>query len=215
MRAFQLTPGGFYSILDSDEREILVRLVEDVIALICGDEDHEPGIPPPVPHDPIAHLDFEPSKFEDDDGDRAVEHDDFMDPALARIFPPMSLADPVLAKEMRSLTFTDLRREKLANLRALATSLAIGDRVTVPTRAVEPWLSAITDVRLVLASRLGIESDKDAERVYDLAVSSASGERPATSEDDEFEAALASLYSGISWWQESLLAAVSGRQRPH
>ena len=60
------------------------------------------------------------------------------------------------------------------------------------------WAGALTDIRLVLAQRLGVE---DAEDASDL-------EAVATSGTDEVSRALASLYLALSWLQESLLEAM-------
>lgn len=59
----------------------------------------------------------------------------------------------------------------------------------------------------MLASRLGIEDDADSERFHAIAVAAT---RQAAPEADERTTALAALYSGLTWWQESLLLAVTG-----
>lgn len=216
MRAFVSAPGGYVSRLDDAERAIIGRLAADVAALIADEDDY---VPPPIidkgptPHvdassdeDLIAHLDFDPDAPSGDE-----EYID-LDPALSRVFPPMSLTDPELAGELRSLTMDDIRQSKLANLHAVVAALkASRGRILVRPDEVGTWLTALTDMRLVLASRLGINDDDDAERVHDLAVAAVEDPKPAANADDEFELALASLYSGVTWWQESLLQAVAGR----
>lgn len=205
MYGFHPVEGGFSSRLSEDERSILLRLVQDVAALIA-DQD-EPPEPPEAPEpngDPIAHLDFDLPEPEEDHLD--------LDPALERVFPPMSLSDPELAAELRGLTLDSLRRGKLANLWLVAGSLsAPGPSVHVATEDVAGWLAALTDLRLVLASRLEIDDDESAEEVYVLAVSASGDSGPAESGDEDMRLALASLFSGVTWWQESLLAAVSRR----
>ncbi|WP_454300183.1 DUF2017 family protein [Salana multivorans] len=57
------------------------------------------------------------------------------------------------------------------------------------------WAGALTDVRLVLAERLGIEDEEDAARL----------DQVARTAPDEVSRALASLYLALSWLQESLL----------
>lgn len=200
MHGFVAVPDGYASRLDAMEREILARVIDDVTVLIADDTEREDATEDGE-EDPIGHLDFDPTPPGD-----AVQ----LDPALARVFPPMSLTDPELAGEMRSLTMDELRRAKLANLDVVAASLRAGvETVRVSTDEVPKWLAALTDVRLVLAARLGIESDADSQRVYDLAVSATADEAMSESLDREMELALASLYSGLTWWQESLLSAVS------
>lgn len=208
MFGFVATPQGYTSRLDDMERGILLRLVGDIAALIDEEHDDEDraGEPPDGIDDPIAHLDFEPS----DSRDATHDEHELVDPALSRLFPPMSVSDPALADEMRSLTVEDLRRSKVANLDLVRDALAHGAAaVTVRSGEEAQWLAALTDIRLVLAARLGIENDDDSRQVYDLAVAATQDESPAASHDDEMRMAMASLYSGITWWQESLLRAVT------
>jgi hypothetical protein len=199
MFAFTATTAGYASRLDTSERSVLTRVVEDV-AILVADGEEERG----DDDDPIAHLDFEPAgPGERPDGD----------PALARLFPPMSVSDPDLAAEMRGLTVDEVRRSKLANLAVVARTLATGAETVLVRRGEElQWLAALTDVRLVLGSRLGIDDDADSRRVHDLAVASARDES-GSGGDDERLVALASLYAGLTWWQESLLLAVTRDRR--
>lgn len=193
MFAFTVTSAGFASRVDASERTLLARLVRDVRELVAGSE----RATPPGDDDPIAHLDFDPDQRETPS-----------DPALARLFAPMSTSDPDLADELRGLTADELRRSKLANLDLLARSLAAGAETVLVRRGEEQqWLAALTDIRLVLASRLGIEDDADSERFHAIAVAAT---RQAAPEADERTTALAALYSGLTWWQESLLLAVTG-----
>ncbi len=201
MFAFTVTPAGYVSRIDEEECAILLRLVQDVAALLR----RLPGGPgqPVDSRDPIAHLDFDP------DSVRAAAVTNISDPALSRLFPPMSTTDPDLAEEMRILTVDELRQEKLGNLASVeADLLACAGTVTVAVGAEARWLAALTDLRLVLASRLGIEDDDDAEAVHDLALAAVTG---AEDQEDAGRSALAALYSGVTWWQESLLRAVTVR----
>lgn len=205
MYGFHPIPGGFASRVSEEERNILLRLVLDVAALIADEDEAPPPPPAPCPNgDPIAHLDFDLETADDDHLD--------LDPALERIFPPMSVSDPELAKELRTLTLGDLRRGKIANLWMIVQCLRVAqEAVIVNTEQVAGWLSALTDLRLVLASRLGIDDDESAEKVHALAVT-ATSEAEAESGEDDLRLALASLYSGVTWWQESLLSAISRRK---
>lgn len=136
-----------------------------------------------------------------------------VDPALYRVFPPASLEDPELAEELRKLTYPDLARTKLKSLEIVARELRGEGSVVVPADAVDDWLRALNDVRLVLAERLGISDDADAERFYQMALAATKSSEPAESCGDENILAMASLYAGISWWQGSLLESlVSGAE---
>ena len=205
MYAFHPAPGGYLSVVSADERSILIRLVLDVAALIADEDEAPPRPEPPMASDdPIAHLDFDVAEPDEDHLD--------LDPALERVFPPMSVSDPELAQELRGLTLPDLRRTKIANLWMVVESLQNGeDGVHVAEDQTRGWRSALTDLRLVLASRLNIDDDESAEKVYELAVR-AGDSTPAETDDDDMQLALASLYSGVTWWQESLLSAMSPRE---
>ena len=112
------------------------------------------------------------------------------------------------------LTVDEVRRSKLANLATIGRELAEGsETVTVRRGEERRWLTGLTDVRLVLGARLGIEDDADSRRVHDLAVTATQDSSAAQSRADEVRMAMASLYSGLAWWQESLLAAVTRDQR--
>lgn len=144
---------------------------------------------------------------ENNRGTRAV-----IDPALVRVFPPASLEDPDLAVELRNLTYHELASTKLRSLHVVATELRReGDAVVIPKEAVNDWLRALNDVRLVLSERLGISDDADAERFYQMALAATQGEESADSCADENTLAMASLYAGISWWQGSLLESLGLR----
>ena len=58
----------------------------------------------------------------------------------------------------------------------------------------QAWLRSLTDVRLSLAVRLGIEDEEDAERV--------------AQSEDEAVAAMSDIYDWLGWVQESLVAAL-------
>jgi hypothetical protein len=238
VHAFLPVPGGYASRLDDVERTIIARLVRDTAELLGtrfddGDTGAAPGRAPgdhggtgaapgraPGDHsggDPgsrhaagddavLAALDFEPAS------DRAPDAPS--DPALARLLPPMSHDDPALSAELRALTEHSLRAGKVSRLevvwRELAEPAVRPDAVVVHAGQEGRWLAALTDVRLVLASRLGISDEADAERVYDRA----QGEGAAPDdEDDEVTDALATMYAALTWWQESLLEAMSRTRR--
>ncbi|WP_305002747.1 DUF2017 family protein [Salinibacterium soli] len=85
---------------------------------------------------------------------------DDSDPALARLVPDAYRDDPEAASEFRRLMADELVGRKEANARALRDSLAEG-RVRLSPAQVQSWLRSLTDLRLVIASRLGIENDDD------------------------------------------------------
>jgi hypothetical protein len=82
------------------------------------------------------------------------------DPALARLLPDAYSADPTASAEHRRLTESGLLERKLANARTVLATLARRNSQLSADDA-QAWLRTLTDLRLTLASRLGIESDQD------------------------------------------------------
>lgn len=129
------------------------------------------------------------------------------DPALARLLPSASRDDEELAAEFRRLTEQDLRETKTANLRLVWTGLrGRAGLLRIRTADAPRWAAALSDVRLVLANRLGIEDDDAAEEVYAVAMRD---DAPTTDGgSDEVRAAMATLYAALTWLQESLVDAL-------
>ena len=93
-----------------------------------------------------------------DDGDLAG------DPALARLFPNAYPDDEEAAAEFRRYTRDGLVERKAANSGRISAALMASsddERVTVARDDAEHWLPTLTDLRLVLAERLGIHRDSD------------------------------------------------------
>ncbi|MET1044556.1 MAG: DUF2017 domain-containing protein [Microbacteriaceae bacterium] len=95
-----------------------------------------------------------------------VDSADHRDPALARLLPDAYRDDPVAAAEFRRLTARDLAARKAAGIRLIGTMLSESDngRIVVTEAQAHDWMRALTDIRLVIASRLGIEEDGDEGR---------------------------------------------------
>lgn len=187
MKGFSRRRGVYVATLDRTERTILSRVVADT-ALLLGvrlDVERAEG-----DTDPLAAHAWSAEGLEEPS-----------DPALARLLPSASEDDGV-ASEFRRLTEGDLRAQKVERLRMVwGALLAPGEKIEVqPERAMD-WAAALTDVRLVLAERLDIQTDEDAEAVY-----KAANRRRA--EDDDVRAALGSLYMVLTWLQESLMSVM-------
>lgn len=82
------------------------------------------------------------------------------DPALARLLPDAYRDDPEAASEYRRLTETSMVERKIVSARGLVESLGEGD-VRLDRDGAQLWLRAINDLRLIIASRLGIVEDDD------------------------------------------------------
>ena len=88
------------------------------------------------------------------------------DPAVARLLPDASRDDPELAESFRRLTEEDLRERKRDALGLAAAALRRAAPVVLGRREAQALLKGLTDVRLVLAERLGIATDEDAEFLH-------------------------------------------------
>ncbi len=107
------------------------------------------------------------------------------DPAVARLFPDAySAADADLADEYRRLMTDDLRERHRSALETLAAG-AHAERVD--EGELYAWMTALTQLRLVLGTRLGITEDT------------------VPSADDPAYG----VYSYLSWLQEQVVEALS------
>jgi hypothetical protein len=113
------------------------------------------------------------------------------DSAVARLLPD-AYGTAGDASEFRQLTERSLAARKVSNARTVIDSLAAdGGRVSLDPAAAQAWLRTLSDIRLTIASRLGIEQD---------------GDEGAT--DTPAARALHDLYDWLAWVTETLLEAV-------
>jgi hypothetical protein len=85
------------------------------------------------------------------------------DRAHDRLFPTAYRDDPEADAEFRRYTTEGLIDRKSANAGRVAAAVAAAadGRMTLDAEAVGAWLPALTDLRLVIAERLGIRTDDD------------------------------------------------------
>ncbi|WP_336857241.1 DUF2017 domain-containing protein [Sinomonas albida] len=172
---------GISGRFEDAERELLRGLFRDVVALLEPDETPE--------EDPLAALvGINPEATEPED------------PALLRLLPNASKDDAEEAREFRRLTERSLRESKAGALRAASLGLESRD-VLLDAAGAEHWATALTDVRLVLAERLGIHSEEDAEKIHGVTDWSDVG-------DDDVDAYLALVYNFVTWLQTTLVDAM-------
>jgi hypothetical protein len=127
-----------------------------------------------------------------------MDHDD---PAVERLFPDVYPEDPAEAAEFRRFTEADLKQAKLEQAKTvLENLLESGGEIRLDESAADLWLRALTDVRLALGTRLGIEDDTDIEAELDAAV----GKNPTSSRVGQL-----SVYAYLSFLQESLVGALA------
>jgi len=130
------------------------------------------------------------------------------DPVLARLFPTAYPGDEEAASEFRRFTEGSLRDGKAAAACTIIDTLEEAglpeqlteDGLMIDVELDEPtaesWLRSFTDVRLALASRLGVEEDDDD---YWLALP-----------DDDPRAQAHDIYAWVGYLQETLVDALSG-----
>lgn len=130
------------------------------------------------------------------------------DPVLQRLLPDAYRSDPEDAGEFRRFTERSLTSAKVLNAETLIGSLVDGGltfgeipsedgepvEVELDDAEVQAWLRALTDVRLSLAVRLGIETDEDTELV--------------AQSEDEAVAAMSDIFEWLGYVQETLIAAL-------
>ncbi len=86
------------------------------------------------------------------------------DPAMQRLLPAGYTGDPEAAEEFRRLTEDDLLGRKRSDAQVVARTAFAQDLVAEDAEA---WLRSLTDVRLVLAQRVGITRDGEAEELLE------------------------------------------------
>ena len=123
------------------------------------------------------------------------------DPAVERLFPDVYPEDPDEAAEFRRLTEADLKAAKLEQAKTvLSDLLERGGEIRLPEEKADLWLRALTDVRLALGTRLGVQDETDIEAELDEAV----GRNPTSPRVGQL-----SVYAYLTYLQESLVGALS------
>ncbi|PFG19997.1 DUF2017 family protein [Serinibacter salmoneus] len=217
MEAFRRTRSGFVTRMDANERTIIARVVADVAELLGFEtpgpqqrtqDEGSPTDPAAQARESEEHADRMRRLAREVDAaftagesrgrSEGVSDDLPADPALARLLPDGS-EDPEIADSLRDLTQETVRDAKGTRLqRVWGDLVGTGGLITVPAEGAMDWAGALTDVRLVLAERLGITDEGSVAAVEELAAGS----------PDDLTRALATLYVALSWLQESLVEAM-------
>lgn len=170
-------PRRYLFSLETNERRILGSLFADSIMLLRGDTDDAEQ-----ETDELARLVGM--------GGSSAPPDD---PALARLLPDAAPGDPERSAEFRQLTENSVRDVKVANLQTALLTLRRTDPTELAASEAHSWLLALTDVRLIVSSRMGIETEEDFTEYVEK-----------YEDTDGHEAMFLSVYDFLTWLQESL-----------
>lgn len=186
---------GVVAFMDDQERRFVTSLLDQTHQLLAQATDTSPV-------DEFEALMLDAGLFDASGGRSREGGAQTPDPALARLLPPGHREDAQVADEFRRLTREGLRERKSAQLAVAADVLrsATSDRVSMSHDQAQAMLVALTDVRLVLAERLGIRTDEDAEALH--------LQLDRMSDQDE-GLGLSIAYDFLTWLQETLVSALS------
>lgn len=132
------------------------------------------------------------------------------DPALARLLPDAHRDDPEASGEFRRYTELGLRERKRAGLATAGATLEREGPLVLDDAEATAWVVALTDVRLVVAERLGLRTDDDHERLE--AALEAAVEADPDAQAGEVAAGLGTmlaLYDFLTWLQDGLVVALT------
>lgn len=178
-KAFKSTRRGISSALEPGEVRLLGNLFKDIVSML------EPETA--ASSDPLAAMVGMDTE--------AVAPSDS---AVRRLLPDGVRANDEEALEFRRLTERSLREQKISALRSSALLLE-GNPVVLNPEQARLMAQALNDVRLVLADRLGIETEDDAEKLHEVGDSS---------DVEDVESYLALVYNFVTWLQETLVQAL-------
>ncbi|WP_300390563.1 DUF2017 domain-containing protein [Nocardioides sp.] len=182
--------GAVIATFSGFEADLLRSLASQIVELL----HHEAAVPDD--RDPLeALMDFS--------GPTTAPED----PVLARLFPTAYADDEEAAAEFRRFTEGTLREGKAKAAGTIIDTLEDAglpdelreDGLTIDVEMDEPtaqtWMRSFADIRLALATRLGVE-DGDEEYWYSLP-------------DDDPRAQAHDIYEWVGWLQETLVGALS------
>ena len=173
----KITPSArFTAIVEVEpvERRLLAGLFSDAAELLGGDNSETDA-------DELAKLVGMSS------GERPT------DPAVLRLLPDVDAEDSERATEFRRLTERDIRESKLANFRTALFTLDRSGRAELTEEQARAWATALGDVRLILATRLGIATESDLENLLET-----------LDEQPESTVMTVNVYELLTWAQDRI-----------
>jgi hypothetical protein len=192
---FARARGGRVKVrLGEPDRAVIAGLLETVSEMLDPEQPASPEEPDAAAARPAAAD--EDALLAEFEADLEVPPPD--DPAVARLLPDASRDDPELAQSFRRLTQHELRERKRGALELAASALRRPGSVVLDGSEAQALLKGLTDVRLVLAQRLGIQTDEDAEFLH-AAIAAGAGD------GDEAWSQAAGLYDVVTFLQEDLV----------
>jgi len=187
--------GGAYAQFDQHEARLIANMAAQVAELVRDGSPTSVGSADPL--EALVGIDGSAEAPED--------------PVLKRLLPDAYRDAEDDAAEFRRFTEHGLREGKVRNAQAVIASLTAGGMaeddlaavsapdveidVDLDAEGVQSWLRCLTDIRLSLATRLGITED-DQERWDALA-------------DDDPAVMMHDIYDWLGFVQETLVLAVS------
>jgi hypothetical protein len=197
-RAFLRERDTYVAILDETERAVLYGLMQQTRTLLSPEVESTGD----AFDDLVASMGVSLSPET-----TAAQQDpdvlELRDPALDRLLPDAHRGDGEIAAEFRRLTEEGLRQRKSANLDVALARLseASHDRVALDDEQAPAFLTALTDVRLLLGERMGMRTEEDAEALHRA--------MEVIDDDDPLGYAMA-WYDFLTWLQETLTHALMG-----
>lgn len=198
--------------LDPEEKAVIAQVAQEVSDLIRADL----GIasrPAAVQEaagseDPLTRLEAELATAWKEPSDSAVQ----------RLFPDSS-EDPQLAHDLRARGQADLVARTLEVLARVQRSIdaagPVHAEIVLDGPDAEAWLAALSDMRIVLADRLGLRSDEDLDTLRMLRQVEVEADLPPVDdaahplhEEGRTMAGpdvVLAVYELLSWLQESLV----------
>lgn len=185
--------GAIEGQLEPGERELLRGLFEQTRHLLESAapprQGGDAGAPDAPEQDPFEAMVASATAALDGPGD---------DPALHRLLPDGHRDDPLASAEFRRRAADGVVRGKLARIDIALACLDRADehgRITLEPAQASAFVVALTDVRLVLGQRLGLNTEDDVEAVE---------EELATAPAHDPRVPLVLAYDFTTWLQEGL-----------
>lgn len=185
--------GAVIANFSAFEADLLRNLAQQVVELLRNEQ----AAPTTAAADPLeAMFDFSGPVEEPDD------------PVLLRLFPSAYADDPEAAGEFRRYTEPTLRDQKERTAVAVIETLeeaglpfdpeddSLVIDVELDEAAATDWLLAFNDLRLAIATRIGVEEGDE--------------EFWAGLDDEDPRAQAHDVYEWLGWLQETLVAAITG-----